>query len=52
MALVLILRPTGLTGGREFTFRQRRPGRLLDKVRKVTDPKLEQLKQRLAESQT
>ncbi len=34
MALVLILRPTGLTGGREFTFRQRRPRRLLTKFAK------------------
>ena len=34
MALVLILRPAGLTGGREFTFRQRRPRRLLTKFAK------------------
>jgi branched-chain amino acid transport system permease protein len=34
MALVLILRPTGLTGGREFTLRQRRPRRLLTKFAK------------------
>jgi branched-chain amino acid transport system permease protein len=31
MALVLILRPAGLTGGREFSFRQRRPIRVLTK---------------------
>jgi branched-chain amino acid transport system permease protein len=31
MALVLILRPAGLTGGREFSFRQRRPMRVLTK---------------------
>jgi branched-chain amino acid transport system permease protein len=31
MALVLILRPSGLTGGREFSFRQRRPLRVLTK---------------------
>jgi branched-chain amino acid transport system permease protein len=31
MALVLILRPTGLTGGREFSLRQRRPLRVLTK---------------------
>ena len=34
MALVLILRPAGLTGGRELTFRQRRPRRLLTKFAK------------------
>ena len=34
MALVLILRPTGLTGGREFSFRQRRPMRVLTKFAK------------------
>jgi branched-chain amino acid transport system permease protein len=34
MALVLILRPAGLTGGREVTFRQRRPRRLLTKFAK------------------
>jgi len=31
MAIVLILRPTGLTGGREFSLRQRRPLRVLTK---------------------
>jgi branched-chain amino acid transport system permease protein len=31
MALVLILRPSGLTGGREFSFRRRRPMRVLTK---------------------
>jgi branched-chain amino acid transport system permease protein len=31
MAIVLILRPSGLTGGREFSFRQRRPMRVLTK---------------------
>jgi branched-chain amino acid transport system permease protein len=31
MALVLILRPAGLTGGREFSLRQRRPLRVLTK---------------------
>jgi hypothetical protein len=31
---VLILRPAGLTGGRELTFRQRRPRRLLTKFAK------------------
>ena len=31
MAFVLILRPTGLTGGREFSLRQRRPLRVLTK---------------------
>jgi branched-chain amino acid transport system permease protein len=31
MALVLILRPAGLTGGRELSFRQRRPLRVLTK---------------------
>ena len=31
MALVLILRPTGLTGGREFSVRRARPRRLLTK---------------------
>jgi branched-chain amino acid transport system permease protein len=31
MALVLILRPTGLTGGRELSLRQRRPLRVLTK---------------------
>jgi branched-chain amino acid transport system permease protein len=34
MALVLILRPAGLTGGRELTFRHRRPRRLLTKFAK------------------
>jgi branched-chain amino acid transport system permease protein len=34
MALVLILRPAGLTGGRELTLRQRRPRRLLTKFAK------------------
>jgi branched-chain amino acid transport system permease protein len=34
MALVLILRPAGLTGGRELTFRQHRPRRLLTKFAK------------------
>jgi branched-chain amino acid transport system permease protein len=34
MALVLILRPAGLTGGREPTFRRRRPRRLLTKFAK------------------
>jgi len=34
MALVLILRPAGLTGGRELTFRRRRPRRLLTKFAK------------------
>jgi branched-chain amino acid transport system permease protein len=34
MALVLIVRPTGLTGGREFSFRQRRPMRVLTKFAK------------------
>jgi branched-chain amino acid transport system permease protein len=34
MALVLILRPAGLTGGRELTLRQRRPHRLLTKFAK------------------
>ena len=34
MALVLILRPAGLTGGRELTLRQRRPLRLLTKFAK------------------
>jgi branched-chain amino acid transport system permease protein len=34
MALVLILRPAGLTGGREFSFRQRRPLRVLTKFAK------------------
>jgi branched-chain amino acid transport system permease protein len=34
MALVLIIRPAGLTGGRELTFRQRRPRRLLTKFAK------------------
>jgi branched-chain amino acid transport system permease protein len=31
MALVLILRPSGLTGGREFSFRRRRPMQVLTK---------------------
>jgi len=31
MALVLILRPAGLTGGREFSVRLARPRRLLTK---------------------
>jgi branched-chain amino acid transport system permease protein len=34
MALVLILRPEGLTGGRELSFRQRRPPRVLTKFAK------------------
>jgi branched-chain amino acid transport system permease protein len=34
MALVLILRPAGLTGGRELTFRQSHPRRLLTKFAK------------------
>jgi len=34
MALVLILRPAGLTGGRELTLRPRRPRRLLTKFAK------------------
>ena len=34
MALVLILRPAGLTGGRELAFRQRRPRRVLTKFAK------------------
>jgi len=34
MALVLILRPAGLTGGRELTLRQRRSLRLLTKFAK------------------
>jgi len=34
MALVLILRPAGLTGGRELAFRQRRPLRVLTKFAK------------------
>jgi branched-chain amino acid transport system permease protein len=34
MALVLILRPAGLTCGRELTFRRRRPRRLLTKFAK------------------
>ena len=34
MALVLILRPAGLTGGRELTFRQRSPLRVLTKFAK------------------
>jgi branched-chain amino acid transport system permease protein len=34
MALVLILRPAGLTGGRELTLRQGRPRRLLTKFAK------------------
>ena len=34
MALVQILRPAGLTGGRELTLRQRRPRRLLTKFAK------------------
>jgi branched-chain amino acid transport system permease protein len=34
MALVLILRPAGLTGGRELAFRQRRPPRVLTKFAK------------------
>jgi branched-chain amino acid transport system permease protein len=34
MAGVLILRPTGLTGGREFAFRPRRPRRVLTKFAK------------------
>ena len=34
MALVLILRPAGLTGGRELTLRRRRPRRLLTKFAK------------------
>jgi branched-chain amino acid transport system permease protein len=34
MALVLILRPAGLTGGREFSFPQRRPRRVLTKFAK------------------
>ena len=34
MAGVLILRPAGLTGGREFAFRPRRPRRVLTKFAK------------------
>jgi branched-chain amino acid transport system permease protein len=34
MALVLILRPAGLTGGRELSFRQLRPFRVLTKFAK------------------
>jgi branched-chain amino acid transport system permease protein len=34
MALVLILRPAGLTGGRELSFRRRRPLRVLTKFAK------------------
>jgi branched-chain amino acid transport system permease protein len=34
MAVVLILRPAGLTGGRELAFRQRRPPRVLTKFAK------------------
>jgi branched-chain amino acid transport system permease protein len=34
MALVLILRPAGLTGGRELSFHRRRPGRVLTKFAK------------------
>jgi hypothetical protein len=34
MAIVLILRPAGLTGGRELSIRRRRPLRVLTKFAK------------------